>query len=150
MRQNALRGPGDSQQSEPQSRQAGNQLHGFSVVLEMDLPGQTDRPSVPLIAVLLASVAAGMIVGAVGLHPKASAHTAELASESWSKPPARVGPPPQIYVAPLGGRVLDGVYRASGGSRAWVGYPLATLSGCSAAPNAGIRTSRTLRTSSKL
>src|ERR1700734_2081605 len=104
----------------------------------MDLPGQTDRPSVPLIALLLASVAAGMIFGAVGLHPKGLARTAEMRSGLGSNPPARVGPPPQVYVAPLGGHVLDGVYRASGGPRAWAGYPLATLSGCSAAPKAGI------------
>src|ERR1700722_15552833 len=99
----------------------------------MDLSGQTDRPSVPLIALLLVSVAAGMLLGANRLQTRTSADAVKTASAAGGTPPLRVGPPPQIYVAPLGGRVLDGVFR-SGRIRAGAHYPLAILSGCSAAP----------------
>lgn len=55
------------------------------------------------------------------------------------------------HVIPIGGDVLDGVFRSSGAGRDSQPYPLTTLSRCSdSLPMAGTSASSTLRMSSKL
>jgi hypothetical protein len=103
------------------------------------------RQQFPLVVWIIMIVVAGLVLWGIWTFLHGERHPAQR------HPPQTSSRFQGQHVIPVGGEVLDGVYRPSGNVRDWSPQPPTTLSRCTlSVATQATKVSSTLRTSSKL
>lgn len=117
----------------------------FLSCLGMNSQGKTPALTFTGTMVLWATLTAGLTFGMNYIYGNRFERRNEVPDRQSTLPSLGT------FIVPVGGAMMDGVYRASAEDPDWSPYPFATLSGCAdVTPKAGTSTASTLRTSSKL